>query len=188
MPAFNALQADFDQIAAFAFVYIREAHSGDTWPMPIGVGQMAPPAPTTMEERTTLARQYVAEHGIELPVLVDGMDDAFMETYAAWPERFFVIYDGLLYFISQPIPDVGHDPEHIRIWLQDFTSAAPVPDHARQTMSNVIFVSDAAPRQVDPDAVAILSPTTSQVEFGPRPTLHPHPSDPEAIQGDPETA
>ena len=30
-------------------------------------------------------------HGLRMPLLVDGMDDAFGRTYAAWPLRFYVV-------------------------------------------------------------------------------------------------
>jgi hypothetical protein len=46
---------------------------------------------TTLEERFAAARAGVARLGLTMPVLVDPMDDAVSEAFAAWPERIYVI-------------------------------------------------------------------------------------------------
>jgi Iodothyronine deiodinase len=49
---------------------------------------------TTLEERFAAARAGVTRLGLTMPVLVDPMDDAVSEAFAAWPERIYVIDSG----------------------------------------------------------------------------------------------
>ena len=118
MPIFNALAADYAHVADFVFLYIVEAHASDEWPMPVGGGREPYPQPKSLPERAARAAEYVADYGLELPVYVDCMSNAFESAYAAWPERFFVIDTGVIAFISQPVPDKGHDPAEVEAWLQ----------------------------------------------------------------------
>ena len=37
-----------------------------------------------------------------LPLLVDGLDDVFLRTFAAWPVRLFGVWRGVLERIGQP--------------------------------------------------------------------------------------
>ena len=48
-------------------------------------------APTSLDERRAVAARMVAAlPGLApLPLLVDGMDDAFLTAYAAWPIRLY---------------------------------------------------------------------------------------------------
>ena len=78
----------------FTIVYITEAHAQDEWPIssardspngkPILVNQHK-----TMEDRIKAAKEFVK--AFKLPrtfrVLVDNMDNEFMDQYASWPFR-----------------------------------------------------------------------------------------------------
>lgn len=65
----------------------------------------------TLEERFEAARQGVGRLGLTMPVLVDGMDDAVSEAFAAWPERIYVVSaDGRIAFAGGPGP-FEFDPE-----------------------------------------------------------------------------
>lgn len=54
-----------------------------------------------------------------MPLLVDGMDNTFGETYAAWPIRFYAVEaDGTLAWVSQPTEhELNYDIEHVYDWL-----------------------------------------------------------------------
>lgn len=104
-------------------MYIAEAHAADEWP--INSTRCAGPGnsvrrPTNLAERTALARQMVealrlGEDGP--PVYADGLDDAFLETYAAWPVRVFGIgRDGRLARLAQPEAATFQLPP-LREWL-----------------------------------------------------------------------
>ena len=59
----------------------------------------------TLEERFAAAREGVERLGLTLPVLVDGMDDAVSEAFAAWPERLYVAEPGgRLAYVGGPGP------------------------------------------------------------------------------------
>jgi hypothetical protein len=59
----------------------------------------------TLDERFAAAREGVRRLGLTLPVLVDGMDDAVSEAFAAWPERLYVAdRGGRLVHVGGPGP------------------------------------------------------------------------------------
>jgi len=78
-------------VAEFFVVYIKEAHAADSvWPIPIK-GEQAIKEPTNLKERKSVASKCVAKLNIELPCLVDDLDDAANHAYNAWPDRIFVV-------------------------------------------------------------------------------------------------
>jgi type I thyroxine 5'-deiodinase len=65
----------------------------------------------SLEERFAAAREGVARLGLTMPVLVDGMDNAVSEAFAAWPERLYVVdRGGRLAYVGGPGP-FEFDPE-----------------------------------------------------------------------------
>jgi Iodothyronine deiodinase len=60
---------------------------------------------TTLEERFAAAREGVERLGLTMPVLMDDMDDAVSEAFAAWPERLYVAdRGGRITFVGGPGP------------------------------------------------------------------------------------
>lgn len=96
-------------------VYIAEAHAADQWPR----GAHHPDAPwrsirhhRSMEERVAAATAFQEEvhfHGL---LLVDGMDDEFERSFGVWPERAFVLMDGVFSYISEMHDDGSIRWEH----------------------------------------------------------------------------
>ena len=88
------------------FVYIAEAHATDEWQLPSNLEDDVLIAQHTMiEERFAAARAGVERLGFTMPVLVDGMNDAVSEAFAAWPERIYVVGgDGRIAFTGGPGP------------------------------------------------------------------------------------
>lgn len=72
----------------FLAIYIVEAHAIDEWPVgdPLKVTQ-----PKTIAERCGVARAFVGEYKLKLPMVVDQMDNNFSNTFAGWPVRFYVV-------------------------------------------------------------------------------------------------
>jgi hypothetical protein len=59
----------------------------------------------TRKERFAAAREGVERLGLTMPVLVDDMDDAVSEAFAAWPERLYVGEPGgRLAYVGGPGP------------------------------------------------------------------------------------
>jgi hypothetical protein len=78
--------------ASMVFVYIAEAHATDGWQLQSNLDDDVLLAQhTSLEERFAAARTGVARLGLTMPVLVDAMNDAVSNAFAAWPERIHVI-------------------------------------------------------------------------------------------------
>ena len=84
----------------FVTIYIQEAHPIDgfvperhteTWLMGSPERQLLIEDPRTDEERLALARRAQGELALPWPMLVDRMDDAVNQAWAAWPERLYVV-------------------------------------------------------------------------------------------------
>ena len=92
--------------ATVAFVYIAEAHTTDGWQMEDNLEEDVLLANhVTLDDRFAAARAGVERLGLTLPVLVDGMDDAVSNAFAAWPERIYVIgTDGRVAHAGGPGP------------------------------------------------------------------------------------
>jgi hypothetical protein len=93
-------------------VYIAEAHSTDGWQLQSNLDEDVLLAQhTTLDERFAAAREGVRRLSLTMPVLVDGMDDAVSNVFAAWPERIYVVgSDGRIVFKGGPGP-WEFDPE-----------------------------------------------------------------------------
>jgi type I thyroxine 5'-deiodinase len=78
--------------ASVVFVYVAEAHATDGWQMESNVEEGVLVANhVTIDDRFAAARASVERLGLTLPVLVDRMDDAVSNAFAAWPERIYVV-------------------------------------------------------------------------------------------------
>jgi len=74
------------------FVYVAEAHATDGWQMQSNIDEDVLVANhVTIEDRFAAARAGVERLGLTLPVLVDRLDDAVANAFAAWPERIYVV-------------------------------------------------------------------------------------------------
>lgn len=102
----------YGESVSFRIVYIREAHpaDGDSPSREEGAPQIVQPA--TLAARHEVAAACVA--GLELsaiPALVDEMDDAVNRTYAAQPDRLYLIgADGKVAWKCGKGPQ-GFDPD-----------------------------------------------------------------------------
>jgi hypothetical protein len=92
--------------ANVVFVYIAEAHALDEWQMQSNLDEgVLLRQHVTLDERFAAARAGVERLGLTMPVLVDGMDDAVSEAFAAWPERLYVAEPGgRLAYVGGPGP------------------------------------------------------------------------------------
>ncbi len=88
------------------FVYIAEAHATDGWQMQSNLDENVLVANhVTIDDRFAAARAGVERLGLTMPVLVDRMDDAVSNVFAAWPERIYVLdAAGRITFAGGPGP------------------------------------------------------------------------------------
>lgn len=105
--------------AAFLMVYIHEAHPSDGWQTPSNVKDKVVFAqPKSFVERRSVATQCCQRMNVTMPCVVDGMDNAVDQAYAAWPERIFVIHtDGKIAYAGRQGP-FGFDPREAEQWLR----------------------------------------------------------------------
>ena len=76
----------------FYMVYIREAHPTDGWQVRANEFEdILIAQPTTLGERTQVAKKMCSVLKIKLPPLVDGMDDKVNRAYGASPDRLYLI-------------------------------------------------------------------------------------------------
>ena len=87
-------------------VYIEEAHTSDLWQLPANEKQgVVFATPRTDGERNDLASACVRNLKIDLPAVVDGLDNFTERAYTAWPDRLVVIDKyGRVAFKSAPGP------------------------------------------------------------------------------------
>lgn len=97
---------EFGHVAAFFVVYIAEAHPMDGWQMASNEAEgVLIRQAVTFDERRRAAERCAAALGLTIPTLVDGMDDAARQAFAAWPERIFVFdRDGRAAYCGGPGP------------------------------------------------------------------------------------
>jgi hypothetical protein len=96
----------YHEVADFLAVYISEAHATNEWPLGrrVCIAQHE-----TIQERMTAAQTYRADMGAKVPMVVDTMSNSFNSQYNAWPERLYIINNGVLdyvadLYIDQKIP------------------------------------------------------------------------------------
>jgi type I thyroxine 5'-deiodinase len=74
--------------------------------------------PKDFDERDKLAGACVRKLGLQLPALIDGLDNAVERAYTAWPDRLYVIdRNGKVTYKSTPGP-FGFKPDAARTALQ----------------------------------------------------------------------
>jgi hypothetical protein len=92
VPALNSLYRQYRDRVEFYVVYIQEAHPIDAWQLVDNLQDDVLVATTmSVEERDQVAGVCVTKLGIEMPALVDGIDNRVERAYTGWPDRLYVI-------------------------------------------------------------------------------------------------
>jgi tetratricopeptide (TPR) repeat protein len=90
--AVNALADKYHSAVPFLLVYIREAHTGDTWQSTINQRQGIDWQPArTMGEMQAHASSCVRRLKMNFPAVVDSIDGKAESKYSAWPSRLYVV-------------------------------------------------------------------------------------------------
>lgn len=124
------LYEQYREQVQFLVLYLREAHPVDGWWLGGGVmggvlelaGSKAASDiydPQTLEERRAVAGRCQAELEYGIPTLVDGMDDAVSEAYAALPTRLYLVgVDGRVAYAGRPGPR-GFKPQELGAAIEE---------------------------------------------------------------------
>jgi type I thyroxine 5'-deiodinase len=109
----HKLQAKYADKCQFLSVYISEAHAADQWKLG---DKVCIKQHRTLEERIDAAKQFVKDFDFKIPMVVDSMSNKFDEQYAVWPDRFFIIENGILQLVPEP-GVYGYCREVIEQWI-----------------------------------------------------------------------
>ncbi|MFN7733881.1 MAG: deiodinase family protein [Pirellula sp.] len=91
-PAVDALHAKYGDRANFLMVYVREAHPANGWKMESNTRAGVDVAqPTTLGERTEVAKRFCSRLHPNMPVVVDELSDPVGHAYSGMPARLYVI-------------------------------------------------------------------------------------------------
>lgn len=113
---------------SFFVVYIQEAHPTDLWQLPSNIrdGVLFASARTS-EERTSTADACVRTLGIEIPALLDHIDNRTERAYTGWPDRLYLIgSDGRVEFKSGPGP-YGFAPKELEQAISQYFPRRATP-------------------------------------------------------------
>ncbi len=94
----------------FFFVYIKEAHATDG---PKPNPRFDVKTPVTNDDRRKLAAKFVVDFKMDIPVLLDEVDDKVSTAYKALPDRLYLVgKDGKIAFAGDKGPR-GFDPDEL---------------------------------------------------------------------------
>ncbi len=102
------LHKQYGDDVQFYFIYTREAHAADSdRPTPIATVEQ----PVSTDERRKVAAEFVDQNELQIPALLDNIDDKASQEYASLPDRLFLVgKDGKVALAGQPGPS-GFDPD-----------------------------------------------------------------------------
>ncbi len=88
----NQLHAAYKDQVQFYIVYIREAHPARGWQVPDNlIEDILYDDPTTDDERTAVAAACQIGLDLDMPMLIDGIDNDIDEKYVGLPMRLFLV-------------------------------------------------------------------------------------------------
>ena len=93
-------------------VYIQEIHPTDGWQ--VGANErdgVLVQSHASMDERVEVGQTCMLKLALELPALVDKMDDAVATAYCAMPERLYLIGANGHIVYKGDLGPIGFDPE-----------------------------------------------------------------------------
>jgi len=107
-------------------VYILEAHPIDAWQDESNAkDKVAVASPKSFEQRCAVADTCATKLALQIPAVVDDLQNSTEIAYTAWPDRLYVIdRDGRVAYKSQPGP-FGFKPGEVADTLRRLLSGPP---------------------------------------------------------------
>ena len=110
---------EYKDRANFLMVYIEEAHPGNA------INGLEVNAATTIEEKLELAELCTVSGNLNLPTVLDKLDNAVEIAYAAFPDRIYVLdSEGVVRHKTMPGPR-GWDIAESAAMLEQLLTARP---------------------------------------------------------------
>lgn len=109
----NKIYGKYKDQVQFHVVYIREAHPDDGWRVPENLRQnIRFREPRSDAERTAVATLCQIHLDLQMPMLVDAIDNRVEDSYIALPMRLFLIgKEGRIVYTGKRGPR-GFDPDN----------------------------------------------------------------------------
>jgi len=112
--------AKFRDQVSFVVVYIAEIHPTDGWQVSDNQADSVLFAqPTTIEEREEVATSCAINLAIEMPVVIDEMDNTVADAYGALPDRLYLIGVGGDVAFQGDLGPQGFIPEALETAIQE---------------------------------------------------------------------
>ncbi len=107
-------------------IYILEAHPIDAWQEESNLKEkIVVASPKDFQERCAVADTCVTKLGIQIPSVIDNLENSTEADYTAWPDRLYVIdRQGRVAYKSRPGP-YGFKPAEVADTLKRLLPAAP---------------------------------------------------------------
>lgn len=104
--------------ASMLTIYIEEAHAVDEWavPLPRRTGGHINFA-KNIDDRLQAARDFIRDHNYPCDLVCDDMCADANLLFDAWPERLYIIENGVIVYKGGPGP-FEYEPQEILQWLQ----------------------------------------------------------------------
>jgi len=108
----NEIYGKYRDRVRFYIIYIREAHPDDGWRVPENLQQeIHIREPRSLSERKAVATLCQVNLDLEMPMLVDAIDNPVEESYIALPMRLYLVgRDGKIVYTGERGP-FGFNPE-----------------------------------------------------------------------------
>ena len=117
LDSFVELVKEFQSVADFVTIYIREAHANDGWSF--SKNEYDIKQHTSLAERL-MAAEVLAETDHPCPIYVDDITDQAKIDYGSVPDRLFVIKGTTIDYAGARGPE-GYNLEELREYLEQYT-------------------------------------------------------------------
>lgn len=108
-------------VARMLSIYIEEAHAKDEWWLPDSPeadSRRAINVHTCIDERRAAATRFLEDNAFPIKLVCDSMAGDVVNRYRAWPERLYIIQDGIVVYAGGPGP-FGYNLPEVKQWLAD---------------------------------------------------------------------
>lgn len=75
--------------------------------------------PTTLADRVAIANDFVKRYSYPIPFAVDGLDNAAMKAFSAWPERLYIVDEKGAFAYCGECGPFGYHPGQVEEWLKN---------------------------------------------------------------------
>lgn len=113
------MYARYKDDVQFFVVYIKEAHPAEGWAMKVSRRLKYIKDPTSVFERYQVANTCVTALEIDIPCLIDDMENATAYAYKGWPDRLYLVgKDGKIAYLGGP-GSSGFRPLELEVMIKN---------------------------------------------------------------------